>query len=939
MSSLQEQFEAASEHFGPIASNYTDRQKLRMYALWNQAVNGDVTGPKPSKLKNIRKWAKYEARLKCKGISKELAMKRYISELRSLDPEWTLEDDNASTASSKGGGKPKKTNSKLKKKKPVTKTGQALVKEFEQAANFVRKTNRFAALKNQQTLLYSYYKQATAGPCTRPAPSVFQGRLAYAKWKAWGNLFDMPQEEAMRLYIALVRKLVPGFNFTDESTRALLKQEEEQEEVDVEDLDDDEIMDLVTLSNPGSIKQRIQDASTSGGTIYLMTGATGFIGKHLLECLLRRNMNSLIICVTRPTSKAKLAKQVLERHGKEGASRVVALDGNISKPNFELSSDILNTLKTAGDGVSHFIHLAASYDMTASEEVNRLANVEGTRYAMRLSETIGAKFEYASSIVVAGDFNGMFLESNFDEGQQFKNPYAQTKYEAEKLVRNECKAAYRIYRPGVVVGHSKTGEADKIDGPYYFFKTLQKLRKVLPSSLVLPMVDGDGMPLVPVDYVAEAMDVIIHATDNKYDSRAYQLVDPSPDSFLETLNHFAKAAHAPMFSARIPTIVEAMLPRKIISAVESIPLINSAPSFFAKNVFRIPESLVDYVDFRTTYDDSDTQEILAGTGIRCPPLKSYAWRLWDYYERFMDIRNLDQTKALRIAVRNKVVVVTGSTDGIGLVLAKRLAKCGAHVCLVARNPDKLKAVEKELRKNGGLVTSYVADLSKEDATNKMIDAVLKDHGYVDILVNNAGRSIRRSVEYQYKDSGRFHDFQRCIDLNYYGSLRCILGFLPGMRKRKCGQIINISSIGAVTNAPRFGAYVASKSALDGFTRCIQGEVASDNIKLTTVYMPLVRTKMVVSKGNKFDHMDLMTPKEASGMIERAIVTEERTIATQTGRLVQAGYFFWPEMVESVLTILYRLEPEKAPQGQESSSLAEGDKEQLRAISNLLQGAI
>mmetsp|Transcript_12034 Transcript_12034/g.15680 ORF Transcript_12034/g.15680 Transcript_12034/m.15680 type:complete len:937 (+) Transcript_12034:205-3015(+) len=936
MASLEEQFKAAGDHFAPIASGYSDRQKLRMYGLWNQATNGDVTGSQPSKLKSIRKWAKYEAWKKCKGMSKELAMKRYISELRSLDPDWTIKGDNLDSTDN-GLIKPKKGNSKIKKRKPVAKTGQALAKEFEQAANFVRHTNRFESFKSQQTLLYGYYKQATEGPCKRPAPSVFSGRLVYAKWKAWGNLFDMPQEEAMRLYIAQVRKIVPEFNGTDQSARELLQQEEVA--VDIGDLDDDEILDLITKVSPGSLKDRMKAASEAGGTIYLMTGATGFIGKHLLGCLVERNRNSLMICISRPTSTSRLAKQVLERHGKEGAAQVVALGGNISKPNFELGKQFLSVLQTAGDGVSHFIHLAASYDMTASPEVNRLANVEGTRYAMQMAETLRAKFEYTSSIVVAGDFNGMFLESNFDEGQQFKNPYAETKFEAEKLVRKECKAPYRIYRPGVVVGHSQTGEADKIDGPYYFFKTLQRMRKVLPSSLTLPCVDGDGMPIVPVDYVAKAMDIIIHTSDNKLDSRAYHLVDPSPDSFLETLNHFAKAAHAPTFSARIPTIAEALIPRKVFAAIERIPLVNNAPAFFAKNVFRIPESLVDYIDFRTTYDDSDTQEVLYGSGVRCPPLKSYAWRLWDYYERFMDIRNLDPTKALQIAVANKVVVVTGSTDGIGLVLAKRLAKCGAHVCLVARNKDKLSTVKNEIEKGGGNCSAYVADLSKEDSTNKMIDKVLKDHGYVDILVNNAGRSIRRSVEYQYKGTGRFHDFTRTIELNYYGSLRCILGFLPEMRKRKSGQIINVSSIGAVTNAPRFGAYIASKSALDGFTRCISSEVAADDIALTTVYMPLVQTKMVVSKGNKFDHMDLLTPKEASAMIERAMVTRERTISTQTGKLVSAGYYIWPSMVESVLTILYKLEPEQAPSGIEPSDAAKGDKEQLRAIGNLLKGAI
>jgi short-subunit dehydrogenase len=343
---------------------------------------------------------------------------------------------------------------------------------------------------------------------------------------------------------------------------------------------------------------------------------------------------------------------------------------------------------------------------------------------------------------------------------------------------------------------------------------------------------------------------------------------------------------------------------------------------------------VGYIAMQCEWDDSDARDVLAESGLRCPRFSAYAWRLWDYYVRFMD-RSLDKKQALRDEVSGKTVLITGSSDGIGLALAKRLAKENAHVILVARSLDKLKEVKKEVEAQGGSASVYSADLSEEASTNAMIAAVIKDHGDIDILVNNAGRSIRRSVEYQYD---RFHDFARTIDLNYYGSLRCILGFLPGMRKRKVGQIINISSIGCITNAPRFGAYVASKAALDAFSRVISSEVDGDGVCISTVYMGLVATKMVVSKGNEYDRSDLLTTDQASEMIERAIVTKERRIDTDVGRWVSIAYFLFPSLTESLLHLTYSLEPEAPPQGAQESAAASGDKAQLKAVRNLMRGA-
>ena len=254
----------------------------------------------------------------------------------------------------------------------------------------------------------------------------------------------------------------------------------------------------------------------------------------------------------------------------------------------------------------------------------------------------------------------------------------------------------------------------------------------------------------------------------------------------------------------------------------------------------IPESVLPYVNWRSSFDTRETEAALARTDIQCPPLEEYAWKIWDYWERHMD-PDLFQDRTLHGRIAGKVAMVTGASSGIGEALAIRLAEAGAKVLLVARSREKLEAVQQAIDFRGGESLIHTCDLSSPEDADRLVREVLDEYGHVDLLVNNAGRSIRRGVSHSYD---RYHDFERTMSLNYFGSLKLILGLLPTMRERKDGQIVNISSIGVQTNAPRFSAYVASKAALDAFSRSIASEVVADGICITTVYMPLVRTPMI-----------------------------------------------------------------------------------------------
>jgi thioester reductase-like protein len=236
------------------------------------------------------------------------------------------------------------------------------------------------------------------------------------------------------------------------------------------------------------------------------------------------------------------------------------LQGDIGLPHCGLSSITIDEL---GDTVKHVFHLAALYDMRAGLEESQAANVEGTRNACRLAEALGATLHYVSSIAIAGDYKGYFREDMFDEGQKHKHPYFLTKFLAEKVVREECQTPYRIYRPGVVIGSSVDGEADKIDGIYYAFKSIQQLRRLLPQWFPLVGFEGSKLHVVPVDYVARALDAIAHI--EAIDGNTFHLTDPNPKSFGDAVNLFCEAAHAPRFDARIDPRALKLVPPGLVA--------------------------------------------------------------------------------------------------------------------------------------------------------------------------------------------------------------------------------------------------------------------------------------------------------------------------------------------------------------------------------------
>lgn len=270
-------------------------------------------------------------------------------------------------------------------------------------------------------------------------------------------------------------------------------------------------------------------------------------------------------------------------------------------------------------------------------------------------------------------------------------------------------------------------------------------------------------------------------------------------------------------------------------------------------------------------------------------------------------------------VQGKIALITGASSGIGLTVAKKLAAAGAHVLLVSRTEETLKEVQAEIQAEGGQADIFPCDLNNMDAIDRVTKQIIASVDHIDILINNAGRSIRRAV---HESVDRFHDFERTMQLNYFGAVRLVLNILPQMMTRKDGHIINISSIGVLANATRFSAYVASKAALDAFSRCLSAEVHSHKIAITSVYMPLVRTPMIAPT-KIYKYVPTLSPEQAADLVAYAIVKRPKKVATNLGRLASITYSIAPGINNKLMSIGFNLFP--------SSTASVGEPQKLNLV--------
>lgn len=345
----------------------------------------------------------------------------------------------------------------------------------------------------------------------------------------------------------------------------------------------------------------------------LMTGFPGFLGSALLPRLLARRPDATGICLVqeRHLERAQERLAAIESDEPHVVGRVRLVVGDLTAPAMGLDPVDAALL----EDVTEVWHLAAVYDLAVGEEVAHRVNVDGTDRVLDLCRNLPdlRRLHHVSTCYVSGRYAGAFGEDDLDVGQEFRNHYESTKFEAEMLVRKEMANGLpaTIYRPGIVVGDSRTGETQKYDGPY-FLATF--LRRQLPVAVVPAVADPDSVRfcLVPRDFVVDAMDrlsVLEHS-----EGRTYALTDPEPPTARRLVETFARRLRK--------RVVWVPLPLSLTRAAVSLPL--------AERLMGLPVEALDYFASPTTYDTTRTTADLAGTGVTCPRFEDYADRLLDF---------------------------------------------------------------------------------------------------------------------------------------------------------------------------------------------------------------------------------------------------------------------------------------------------------------------
>ena len=637
---------------------------------------------------------------------------------------------------------------------------------------------------------------------------------------------------------------------------------------------------------------------------YVVTGGTGFIGRRVVSRLIDASPDAEVWVLVRRSSLGRF-ESLAETWGE----RAKPLVGELTEPGLGLTDDAVAELGT----VDHVVHCAAIYDITVAEPEQRAANVEGTQAVIELARRLDATLHHVSSIAVAGDFHGEYTEDDFDIGQQLPTPYHQTKFEAELLVRSASGLRYRIYRPAVVVGDSRTGEMDKIDGPYYFFGMLSKLA-VLPRLTPMMLPDTGRTNIVPVDYVADAIVELLHADGR--DGQTFHLTSPKTIGLRGIYRGVAPAAGLPP--------LRGSLPRSVAAPVLKV---RGRPKVWRNMVatqLGIPGEVLDVVDLAPTFISEQTQKALRGSGIAVPEFAAYAPVLWRYWAG-----HLDPDRARRDDPEGPLVgrhvIITGASSGIGRASAVAIAERGATVFALARNGDALDDLVAEIRANGGQAHAFTCDVTDSSSVEHTVKDILGRFGHVDYLVNNAGRSIRRSVVNQ---TDRLHDYERVMAVNYFGAVRMVLALLPHWRERRFGHVVNVSSAGVQARSPKYSAYLPSKAALDAFSEVVATETLSDHVTFTNVHMPLVATPMI-KPSRKLNPVPPITAEHAAAMVVRGLIDKPSRIDTPLGTLSDVGHYFTPKLSRRVLHQVYLGYPdsaaargESAPAPTESETVAE-----------------
>lgn len=626
-------------------------------------------------------------------------------------------------------------------------------------------------------------------------------------------------------------------------------------------------------------------------THYFVTGGSGFLGRHVLARLLT-DENAQVTALVRRDSLPRFAA-ALEKI--DGGQRVVTAVGDLTADGLGLSDD------APVAAVDQVVHLGAICDLTADDELLRATNVDGTARVAEFAVRHGAVLHHLSSIAVAGDHDGAFAEHDFDLGQDFPTGYHRTTFESEQAVRETPDLRWRIYRPSSVVGDSATGEKDCIDGPYYFFERVAALGQ-LPSFMPVPVWNAGEINMVPVDFVADAI-VALTAHRPGESGLVFHLSDPQRRSVTDLFNAVGPAFGAPRGFDLVPGV----LGRPVLAATGHRPLRPGRDLVVEQ--LGIPPVMLDVAALPVQMTAAQTIDVLDGLGVRLPAFAEYAPRLWTYWAEHLDPGRHRRPDA-RGPLVGKKIVITGGSSGIGKATARMCITRGADVVLVARDAQRLTETADELNaetpKPGlplGVASAYPADITDEAVVRTLVKSIIAEHERIDILVNNAGRSIRRA---SINAIDRAHDHQRLMAVNYFGAVYMTLSVLPHMISRQSGHIVNVSSGQVQKRNPRFGAYAASKAALEAFADATSAETLSDHVTFTNVRLPLTRTRMIAPTRAYESRHGVWGVDKAANRILKAMIARPKRVNSFLGDLAELSHWAAPRLTNRIMHQEYLL---------------------------------